>query len=204
MKIRTVIIDDHTLFNDGLALILRESGQFEVVGQIYDSRQALHNCHHLIPDLILVDYNMPYISGLEIVAQLQTLMSKPKIVIISMYAEKRELKLFSAVNVDGYLSKTTPSAELISSLNKIVAGDKIISVGAVNKEKPARDFFALKHQLTKREYEIVLGLKEDRTTEQIAQQLGLSYLTVETHRKNINAKLKLRSKQELFEFLQSI
>jgi len=135
---------------------------------------------------------------------LQTLMSKPKIVIISMYAEKRELKLFSAVNVDGYLSKTTPSAELISSLNKIVAGDKIISVGTVNKEKPARDFFALKHQLTKREYEIVLGLKEDRTTEQIAQQLGLSYLTVETHRKNINAKLKLRSKQELFEFLQSI
>jgi len=204
MKIRTVIIDDHTLFNDGLALILRESGQFEVVGQIYDSRQALHACLLLVPDLILVDYNMPYMSGLEIVAQLQTLMGKPKIVIISMYAEKRELKLFSAVNVDGYLSKTTPSAELISSLTKIVAGDKIISVGTANKEKPARDFFALKHQLTKREYEIVLGLKEDRTTEQIAQQLGLSYLTVETHRKNINAKLKLRSKQELFEFLRSI
>ena len=74
----------------------------------------------------------------------------------------------------------------------------------MNKEKPARDFFALKHQLTKREYEIVIGLKKGCTTDQIAQQLGLSYLTVETHRKNINAKLKLGSKQELFEFLQSI
>ena len=204
MKIKTVIIDDHALFNDGLALILKESGQFEVAGQIYDSRQALHNCHQLMPDLILVDYNMPYLNGLEIVADLQTLLSKPKIVIISMYAEKRELKLFSAVNVDGYLSKTTPSAELIASLKKIVSGDKIMSAGAVQKEKSAKDFFALKHQLTKREYEIVIGLKEGKTTEQIAQQLGLSYLTVETHRKNINAKLKLASKQEFFEFLQSI
>jgi len=204
MKIRTVIIDDHALFNDGLALILKESGQFEVAGQIYDSRRALRNCHQLMPDLILVDYNMPYLNGLEILADLKTLLSKPKIVIISMYAEKRELKLFSAVDVDGYLSKTTPSAELITSLKKIVAGDKIMSAGLVQKEKPAKDFFALKHQLTKREYEIVIGLKEGKTTEQIAQQLGLSYLTVETHRKNINAKLKLASKQEFFEFLQSI
>lgn len=204
MKIRTVIIDDHTLFNDGLALILKESGQFEIVGQIYDSRQAVYNCHQLIPDLILVDYNMPYLSGLDVVAELQKLMSKPKIVIISMYAEKRELKLFSAVNVDGYISKTTPSAELISSLNKIVAGDKVVRVGSVHKERIAKDFFALKHQLTRREHEIVMCLKDGKTTDQIAQQLGLSYLTVETHRKNINAKLKLGSKQELFEFLQSI
>lgn len=203
MKIRTILIDDHTLFNDGLALILKESGFFEVVGQIYDSRQALHSCHLLIPDLVLVDYNMPHLNGLEIVAQLKTLMSKPKIVIISMYAEKRELKLFTAANVDGYLTKTTPAAELISNLKKIVAGDRIMHVGSVQKDKTEKDFFALKHRLTKREHEIILALKEGKNTEQIARQLGLSYLTVETHRKNINAKLKLESKQEFFAFLQS-
>jgi len=204
MKIRTVIIDDHSLFNDGLALILKESGVFEVIRQVYDSRQALYSCQSLVPQLILVDYNMPYMNGLDVVAQLKTLLNKPRIVVISMYAEKKEIKLFSAAEVDGYLAKTTPAAELISSLTKIMAGDKIMQLGGQQKESTIKDFFALKHQLTKREYEIVLGLKDGKTTEQIAQILGLSYLTVETHRKNINAKLKLNSKQEFYDFLQSI
>ncbi|MBD2753087.1 response regulator [Spirosoma validum] len=204
MKIRTVIIDDHALFNDGLALILKESELFEVVGQVYDSRQAMYICQGKVLDLILVDYNMPHVNGLEVVAQLKTLLNKPRIVIISMYAQRKELNLFSAAGVDGYLAKTTPSAELIASLQKIMAGDRILSVNRQPKESTVNDFFALKHQLTKREYEIVLGLKEGKTTEQIAQAMGLSYLTVETHRKNINAKLKLTSRQEFYDFLQSL
>lgn len=204
MKTRTVIIDDHALFNEGLALILKESGSFEVVGQIYDSRQAVYQCQTLVPQLVLVDYNMPHLNGLEVVKQLRNLPSKPRIVIISMYADKQELKLFAEANVEGYLTKTTSSAELVESLKKVMAGDKIISVGRQQKESNVKDFFALKHQLTKREYQIVLGLKDGKTTEQLAQDLGLSYLTVETHRKNINAKLKLNSKNEFYDFLQSI
>lgn len=204
MKTKTVIIDDHALFNEGLALILKESGSFEVVGQIYDSRQAVYQCQTLVPQLVLVDYNMPYLNGLEVVKQLQNLPSKPRIVIISMYADKQELKLFAEANVEGYLTKTTSSADLVENLKKVMAGDKIISVDRKQKESNVKDFFALKHQLTKREYQIVLGLKEGKTTEQLAQHLGLSYLTVETHRKNINAKLKLNSKHEFYEFLQSV
>lgn len=203
MKIRTVIIDDHALFNDGLALILKESDLFEVVGQVYDSRQAMYICQGLVLDLIIVDYNMPYLNGLEVVAQLKTLLNKPRIVIISMYAEKKEINLFLAINVDGYLAKTTPSAELITSLQKIMAGDRILSVSS-QQESEVNDFFALKHHLTKREYEIVLGLKAGKTTEHIAQDMGLSYFTVETHRKNINAKLKFTTKQEFYDFLQSL
>lgn len=204
MSTRTVIVDDHALFNDGLALILKESDLFDVVAQVYDSRQAMYTCQRVVPDLILVDYNMPHLNGLEVVAQLKTLLPKPRIVIISMYAEKKELSLFSAASVDGYLAKTIPSAELIASLQKIMAGDRILSVGRQQKASTVNDFFALKHQLTKREYEIVLGLKDGKTTDQIAQGLGLSYLTVETHRKNINAKLKLTSKQAFYDFLQSL
>ena len=203
-KVRTIIIDDHSLFNDGLALILGQSESFEVVGQVYDSRQAMYMCQSLSPQLILVDYNMPHLNGLEVVAQLKNSLGKPRIVIISMYAEKRELNLFAAANVDGYLTKTTPSSELIASLKKIMSGHKIISIGRQQKESTVKDFFALKHQLTKREYEIVLGLKDGKTTDQIAQMLGLSYLTVETHRKNINAKLKLEGKYEFYEFLKSL
>ena len=150
MKTRTVIIDDHSLFNDGLSLILKESGMFEVVRQVYDSRQAMYACQSVVPQLILIDYNMPHLNGLEVVEQLKTLLNKPRIVIISMYAERKELKLFSAARVDGYLAKTTPASELIVSLVKIMAGDKIMTVGSQQKEGSVKDFFALKHQLTKR------------------------------------------------------
>lgn len=204
MKIRTVIVDDHSLFNDGLALILKESALFEVIGQVYDSREALHVCRRLVPDLILVDYNMPHLNGLEVVAQLKELLTRVRIVIISMYAEKRELKLFEGANVDGYQAKTIPSVKLVENLKRIMAGDRIMSAGRAQKEPSVKDYFALKHQLTKREHQIVLGLKEGQTTDQIARQLGLSYLTVETHRKNINAKLKLGSKQEFYDFLNNI
>lgn len=204
MKIKTVIIDDHPLFNDGLALILREADSFEIIGQVYDSRQAAYKCQILAPQLILVDYNMPHVNGLEVVTQLKQLPNHPRIVIISMYADKRELKMFKEANVDGYLAKTTSSAEMIESLLCIMDGNKIMNVGRQQKDSLIKDFFALKHQLTKREFQVVQALKEGKTTDQVADELGLSPLTVETHRKNINAKLKLKSKQEFYAFLQSI
>lgn len=204
MKIRTLIIDDHSLFNDGLALILKESSDFEVVGQVYDSRKAAFACQVLSPNLILLDYNMPYLNGLEVIEVIRKFLFNPKVVIISMYADKKEINLFKASNVDGFLTKTSSSVELITSLNKVMAGEKVIHTGRPRKENSVKDFFALKHQLTKREYEIVMWLKDGKTTEEIANDLGLSYLTVETHRKNINAKLKLSNKQEFYNFLQTL
>ena len=73
MKTTTIIIDDHTLFNDGLRLILKESKSFEVIEQIYDSRHAYHKCFTLMPGLTIVDYNMPYLNGPEVVKQLKSL-----------------------------------------------------------------------------------------------------------------------------------
>ncbi len=204
MKIQTVIIDDHTLFNDGLSLILKESGHFKVIEQIYDSRQAYFKCFSLMPQLIMIDYNMPYLNGLEVVKQLKTLKSDAKIVIVSMYAEKREIALFEEVGVDAYITKTTPSNELIAILKKVMQGEKIFESSFNNKPIIEKDAFALKHHLTKREIEILKLIKKEYTTEQIASTLNLSYYTVETHRKNVNQKMKFKTKKEFFDFLNSI
>lgn len=90
MKHKCLIIDDHHLFNDGLCLILKESGKFEVVGQVYDSREASYSCNCLLPEIVLIDYNMPYLNGIEVVKELKSLIRIPKIVIISMYADKKK------------------------------------------------------------------------------------------------------------------
>ncbi len=203
MKYNCIIIDDHTLFNDGLSMILKESESFIVMDQIFDSRQAYHKCFSLSPDLVLVDYNMPNLNGLEVVKQLRSLPKIPKIVVLSMYAELKDIVLFESHGVNGYISKTIPANELINRLSQIMDGKNYFE--KKQKEKVSKtDSFSQKNQLTKRELEILKLLKKEYTTEQMAQSLNLSYYTVETHRKNINQKLKFDSKKEYFEFLESL
>ncbi|MFY7827455.1 MAG: response regulator [Flectobacillus sp.] len=204
MKTKVIIVDDHSLFNDGLGLILKESGDYEVLAQIYDSRKAYQECNTLLPELILVDYNMPFVDGLVLVKQLRTLVHRSKIVVISMYADRREIEAFKAFEIEGYLSKTSPSAEILLSLKKIMNGESVFQVKQEKSTNLEKDFFSLKKLLTKREVEILKALKKGYTSEQVAQELCLSYYTVETHRKNINQKLKFNSKKEFYDFLDTI
>jgi DNA-binding NarL/FixJ family response regulator len=204
MKTKTIIVDDHTLFNDGMSLILKESGLFEVIEQIYDSRQAKTICFSLKPELIIVDYNMPHLNGLEVVKQLNALGSDTKVVIVSMYADKKEIDLFKKEGVDAYITKTTPGTQLIESLKKVMEGEKLFEIQNIEKNVDEKDFFVNKHQLTKREMGILRLIKQEETTENIAKTLNLSYYTVETHRKNINYKLQFKTKKEFYAFLETI
>jgi DNA-binding NarL/FixJ family response regulator len=204
MKTKTIIIDDHSLFNDGMNLILKESGSFEVIEQIYDSRQAQSKCFSLKPELIIMDYNMPHINGLEVVRQLNALGSEMKIVIVSMYADKKEIELFKKEGVDAYITKTTPGAQLIETLKKVMEGEKLFESKNKAKSMIKKDVFVIKYQLTKREMDILRLIKQEETTEKIAQTLNISFYTVETHRKNINHKLKFKTKKEFYEFLNTI
>jgi len=202
---RVVLVDDHQLFNDGLRLILNNSPRFEVVGQVFDSRRAYDTCAGLQPDLVLVDYNMPHYNGEAIVAQLRQLPNTCRIVIISMYAEKKEIARFKALHVDGFMAKTVPAERLVTLLDRVMQGEQIIETDVPRPEPlPVPDHFRLKQLLTKREIEILKGVKQGLTTEQIASQLGLSYFTVQTHRKNINRKLPSLTQKELYEFLETL
>ena len=201
--IRTILIDDHRLFNDGLSLVLRESPDFTVVEQVYDSRQALEVYSRHKPDLVLVDFNMPHLDGLAVVKQLRQLQNPVKIVVISMYAEKREIARFDELLVDGYITKTIAADRLLTLLRQVMEGTKVVET-----DKPtlllSDDAFRVKYGLTKREVEILRRVKLDLTTEQIAAELSLSYFTVQTHRKNISQKLPFTSKKEFYDFLETL
>lgn len=198
----TIIIDDHSLFNDGLCLILKESKIFKIVEQVYDSRHALSKCFSLRPDLVIVDYNMPHLNGLEVIKQIKSLNYNCKMVVISMYADKKEVAMFEKVGVDGYITKTTHSEVLIPALQRILEGERVFITYRSHKITAEKDSFAHNIQLTKREREILKHIKRDYTTEQIAETLGLSFYTVETHRRNINQKMKFTTKKEFYDFLE--
>lgn len=201
MKTPCLIIDDHQLFNDGLTLLLKESTKFDVIEQVTDSRLTYTKCLEKRPELIIVDYNMPFLNGIEVIEQLKTLPYSPKIVIVSMYADQREIEQFERLGIDGYFPKTIASYLLIEYLAQVVEGVKHFEYSKKTVNFDER--FQLKKQLTKRELDILFLLKEGFTTAQMAEKLGLSYYTIETHRKNINQKMKFVSKRELYDFLEN-
>ena len=205
MPTRTILIDDHRLFNDGLNLVLRESSDFVVVEQVYDSRLALEACARLTPDLVLVDVNMPHYDGLAVVNQLKQLPAPGKIVIISMYAERREIDRFSALNINGYIAKTVAADHLLTLLRQVMQGEFVIETDALpSPARPANDTARSTYGLTKREVEILKRVKLGLTSEQIADTLSLSYFTVQTHRKNISQKLPFTSKKDFYDFLETL
>ena len=127
-----------------------------------------------------------------------------KIVIVSMYADKKEIELFKKEGVHAYITKTTPGTQLIENLKKVMEGEKLFETKNKAKTIIEKDIFAAKHQLTKREMEVLRLIKQEVTTEKIAEMLNLSFYTVETHRKNINQKLKFKTKKEFYAFLETI
>jgi len=129
---------------------------------------------------------------------------KAKFVVVSMYADCEEIQRFETVGIDGYFTKITPSDKLVSSLCQIIEGEKVIDTSYEKKKSNHNDAFHLKHKLTKRELDILRFVKLGKTSEQIANELAISYYTVETHRKNINSKLNFTTKQEFHEFLSKI
>lgn len=189
--ISTLIVDDHTLFNNGLCFMLNESHEFEVLEQVYDSRYAYGKCFSLRPALVLLDYNMPHLNGLEVAKQIKSLPYDCKVVIISMYVDRAELKQLREAGIDGYVAKTTPADTLIESLQRILAGEQVFLTHNFDKAKPKNKPLGNKQILTKREKQVQKLEQEHYTTEQIASALALSVYTVEIHKKNIQQKMKL-------------
>ncbi|GAB3568695.1 response regulator transcription factor [Spirosoma luteolum] len=202
---RTLLIDDHQLFNDGLKLILSNTPQFTVVGQVFDSRRAYDTCARLQPDLVLVDYNMPHLNGEAVVTKLRQLPTPCRIVIISMYAERKEIDRFKALHVDGFMAKTVPAERLVMLLDRVMQGEQVIETDVARAEpSTVPDLFQIRQRLTKREIDVLKAISQGLTSEQIASQLNLSYFTVQTHRKNVNRKLPPMTQKELYDFLESL
>ncbi len=202
---RTILIDDHQLFNDGMNLILTNSPDFTVVDQVYDSQLAYDACQKHQPDLVLVDFNMPHLDGLAVVRQIQQLPFRCRIVVVSMYAEKPEIARFNALNVDGYIAKTVPAERLLHLLEWVMLGERVIEADTVPCDPAVTpDFFWLKYQLTRREVEILKRIKAGMSSEQMATQLKLSYHTVQAHRRNINRKLPFKTNKEFYDFLDTL
>ncbi|TAH07239.1 MAG: DNA-binding response regulator [Sphingobacteriia bacterium] len=204
-KIQIMIADDHPLFVEGLKMILSGNDRFVIAGIANDGKQLLYLLtQNSDIDLILLDVNMPNLNGLDTIKYIKQSFGAVKVLMLSAYSDAKVVEQAKQAGAQGYVLKSSSKDELSNAIINVVEGNTIFHVHQeIDQERAFKkmDIFLRKYELTKREKEILLYLKQTYTNQQIADKLHLSIYTVETHRKNIMQKLQLNSPAALVKFM---
>jgi len=195
-KKKVIIADDHTLFRQGLKLILEDIENIEVVADVANGKELIEIADALDPDLIIMDINMPLINGIE--ASRILLKEKPdlKILVVSMYGDEQYYNSVIENGVKGFVLKDADNEELRTAIKEILNGKTYFSQELLLKLIRNRQSSAL-IDLTQREREILKMICKGFNTAEIAVKLYLSERTVENHRASILSKTGSRNSLSL-------
>jgi DNA-binding NarL/FixJ family response regulator len=195
--IRIVVVDDHVLFRAGLVSLLSEMAEFEIVGEASDGQTAIEVVHRAEPDIVLLDVNMPILSGVDAVKAIRRNKETCKILMLTI--SKSDEDLFGAITAgaDGYLLKNAEPEELRKAIKLVHQGMSVISPHVTRQvlKKVSTDR-AADHELSDRELEVLECMAHGMTTMQIAVQLYISENTVKTHARHILEKLEASNRAE--------
>jgi two-component system nitrate/nitrite response regulator NarL len=186
--IKVVLVDDHQIVLDGLRSLLDQDPAFDVIGSFNDPIKALSFILVQPPDILLTDYSMPTMTGLELIKKVRGANNSVKAALLSMHDEPSVVKEAMKQGVDGFLLKNVQQVELKDALKKIYTGLMYISAEITTQLLHHHILDGAESVLTDRELEILKLITKECSNKQIADQLHISERTVETHRKNIFRK----------------
>src|ERR1051325_2951890 len=182
MSIRVLIVDDHSIFIDGIQALLKDEKNMEVIGEASNGNQALTNSVLLKPDVILMDIQMPGMDGIAATKAILEKLPDVKVIALTMLDEGASIRKMLEAGVSGYVLKTVSRAELVNAINKVAAGEKYLprEVSArLDNELTSRTIVSSPvDTLSKREREILKLIARGLTDKEIAEQVHLSPLTV--------------------------
>ena len=198
-RIRMVVVDDHALFRRGLVGLLKDMAEFEVVGEAGDGEEALEVIQKHLPDVVLMDVNMPRKDGIEAVKALRSLKVDVRILMLTISKTDEDLLGAIQAGADGYLLKNTEPDELRRGIIHIARGEGVLSpevTAVVLKAASHQGTPEVANMLSDRELEVLNCLAEGQTTLQIGSRLYISENTVKTHIRHILEKLEAANRTE--------
>ncbi|CCF83499.1 Transcriptional regulatory protein liaR [Nitrolancea hollandica Lb] len=195
-----LLVDDHTLFREGLAALLSYHDDFAVVGEASDAEGALTQAHTLHPDLVLMDIDMPGEDGVIATRRLKEALPDIAVVMVTVHDDTDKLLEAIKAGAQGYLLKNIRSTELIDQLRGLARGEAAISRRIATRmleefrrqDEPAEP----EAELTTRELEVLELVAARLSNKEIAAKLFISEHTVKNHIKNVLGKLHLRSRRQ--------
>ena len=204
---RVLIADDHPLFRQGLRQTLQADPAYEIVAEAGDGAVALASIGELTPDLCILDINMPRLDGLAVVRQMRARRLASRVIILTMYKEEELFGAAVDLDVDGYVLKESAASDILDAVRAVASGGRYVSPTLAEfllarraGTRQLRDQKPGLERLTPSERRVLRMIAEDRTSKEIADELGLSPRTVENHRTNICAKLDVHGVHGLVKF----
>jgi DNA-binding NarL/FixJ family response regulator len=196
MAIRVVLVDDHVLIRAGLKALLHSLANIQVVGEASDGHEAVHVVEKLEPDVVIMDIAMANLNGLEAASRVTKQWPKVKVIILSMHANEEYVGQALDAGATGYLLKGAEPAELELALKAVVRGETYLSP-SISKQL-VQDYLSHRKEklgttveLTARQREVLQLIAEGCSTKDIANKLGLSVKTVDTHRTELMRRLDI-------------
>ncbi|MBE9491024.1 MAG: response regulator transcription factor [Bacteroidetes bacterium] len=201
-KIKVILVDDHQIVREGFKLILLLDNKFETIGEAESANSLFLLLKEKTPDVLVLDISMPGLSGIEVCKQVKTKSKEIKILMVTANVDTTHLKSAIKAGTDGFLPKDTSSEEFTKAILEVAKGNtyfspkisglmiKVMSLSPNNKET----------ELSLRELEVVKQLADGKLQKEIAASLFISPRTVETHKKNIQAKLGIHTTVDLIKY----
>ena len=185
MAINVMLVDDHALVREGIRQLLEYVGSVKVIQEAINGKECLEKLTSTIPDVLLLDINMPDMNGLEVLEQIKTDNIQVKVLMLTVHNEIEYLVKAVDIGADGYIIKDSDSSELKKAINSIMEGETYIQpslIPALNNRLISRDSDKDKiDSLTKREYEILVQVAKGKGNKEIAQSLDICERTVKNH-----------------------
>jgi DNA-binding NarL/FixJ family response regulator len=200
--IKVLLVDDHQILLDGLASFLDSEEDIHLIGQASSGKEALKMMAKDEPDVLVTDIEMPEMDGVELTQKATNLYPELKVLALTMYNEQAYIKDILRAGASGYILKNSGKEEFIKAVHLVLEDGNYMSPEVMknfmgsHKQKES----AYGKKLSRREIDIIQMIASELTTEEIAEKLHLSPLTVKTHRKNIFLKLGVKNSAGLIKY----
>ncbi len=204
--IKVFIVEDHEMYVEGLALLLKKQPDIEVAGTASNGAALLEKLPALDVDILLLDVHLPDINAEDLLQKVRTIKPQQKIIYLTLMRGTRYVHKLLRHNIQGYVLKSAPFDELLSTIHEVYKGGTYFSKEIdMLSENDFRTTLTLEEKkvldiLSKREIEVLTLICKEFSNNEIAEKLFLSVSTIETHRKNIIAKLGVNNTVGLVRF----
>jgi DNA-binding NarL/FixJ family response regulator len=205
--IRIILAEDHTIVRQGLARLLEDQPDLEVVGEAENGRTAVEKALALKPDIAILDITMPLMNGIEAAKRIRKQLPETKILILSMYSHEHYIHELLETGISGYLLKDSSGRDIIKAIYAAMNDETFLSPSiskkvvesylSPQKGSPREERYKL---LSNREREVFQLIAEGHSTREIAETLYVSVSTVKSHRSKIMEKLGIDNPIHLVHF----
>jgi DNA-binding NarL/FixJ family response regulator len=198
---RVLLVDDHDLFRTGLRTLLEEQG-IDVVGEAETGTRALEQIRETAPEVVVMDLNMPGISGVEATRQIAMIAPLTRVLVLTISDQDSDIMDAILAGACGYLLKDASIDQLIAGINAAAAGESLVSPAIASRvlqrlratSSSPRDAETIRSELSDREIQVLKLIANGKDNAQIAGELHISPKTVKNHISNILMKLQIENR----------